>query len=135
MSEFANLLQSCLSQDGHFHHRGHVKLAWLYLKRYPALEAITRFCQGLKHYTQAHGQPDKYHHTLTLAYLLLVLERLGQQGQASWEDFAAANPDLLVWAPGSDALSRYYLAEILDSPQAREHFVLPRLVAGTKVNA
>lgn len=128
MSEFQSLLQGCLSEDGRFHHQGHVKLAWLYLNRYPALEAVGRFCQGLKHYAAAHGQPGKYNETLTLAFMLLVLERLSQQGKTSWEDFAAANPDLLVGKPGFDALSRYYPAEILGSPQAKEHFVLPTLV-------
>jgi hypothetical protein len=41
----------------------------------------------------------------------------------NWDEFAANNPDLLVWKDG--ILSRYYCPETLSSDLARTVFVLP----------
>ena len=38
-----------------FHHRDHVRLAWLYLKTEPPLTALARFAEGLKRFAAAQG--------------------------------------------------------------------------------
>jgi hypothetical protein len=107
-----------------FHHREHVRLAWAYLRERPLLEALPRFVEGLRRFAAAHGVPEKYHATVTWAYLLLIHERMrGAPGMGRFDAFAAANPDLLVWKPS--VLERYYRRETLDSERARGTFVLP----------
>ncbi len=107
-----------------FHHRDHVRAAWLYLKTEPPLAALDRFAEGLKRFAAAHGQARLYHETITWAYLLLIRERMEQEGAgATWEEFAARNPDLLVWKPS--ILDRYYRPETLGSELARRVFVMP----------
>lgn len=109
---------------GEFHHREHVHLAWIYLDRYPALEALQRFTSSLKAFVARHGAADKYHETVTWAFLFLINERRQRAGRSeSWEEFAAANSDLLDWS--ADLLQRYYRAETLSSALARSTFVLP----------
>jgi hypothetical protein len=107
-----------------FHHREHVRVAWLYLKADPPLAALARFATGLQRFAAAHGQAGLYHETITWAYLLLIRERMERDGAgASWAEFAERNSDLLSWKPS--VLARYYQPETLGSELARRVFVLP----------
>lgn len=106
-----------------FHHRDHVKAAWLYLHRYPVHEALQRFCDSLKNFAAVHGKANLYHETITWAYFLLIRERMKRLGSQNWEAFAAANPDLFDWT--NNILKTYYREETLRSDIARQVFVLP----------
>lgn len=106
-----------------FHHRDHVRLAWIYLRRHPALEALTRFAEGLKRFATANGHAGLYHETISWAFLLLIHERMARGSGTSWEEFAACNPELLTWKPS--ILDRYYAPETLGSELARRVFVMP----------
>ncbi len=99
-------------------------MAWLYLTRYQATEAIERYAAGLKRFASAAGAPEKYHETITWAYLLLTHERMGRlASDHTWHEFAQANEDLLDW--NNSVLSRYYTKETLGSSLARKVFILP----------
>ncbi len=109
-----------------FHHREHVRVAFLYLNRYPVLEALLAFSAALRKFAQTHGKPQLYHETITWAYIFLIKERMARSGKRQgWDDFARDNPDLLAWKDG--ILSRYYLPETLASDLARSVFVFPDL--------
>jgi hypothetical protein len=110
-----------------FPHATHVRVAWWYLKRYPLGEALTRFTAALKHFAARHGATGLYHETITVAYVLLIAERLAASRQLSWPDFSAAYPELLARQPS--LLDRYYDEGTLSSPRARESFVMPVRVA------
>jgi hypothetical protein len=103
-------------------HEAHVRLAWRYLMDEPLLTAIARFRDGLRRYAAAKGRPERYHETITIALLLLIAER--RRDDDSWQDFAARNPELLRWP--SPLLRRWYPPELLESPRAREVFVVPQ---------
>ncbi len=122
-AEFLRSFEDCTLPNTSFHHRDHVRLGWLYLRRYPALEALARFVEGLKRFATANGKPGLYHETITWAYLLLIHERMARCEVDTWEEFARRNPDLLVWNPS--VLDRYYEKETLGSELARRVFVLP----------
>ena len=121
-----------------FHHRDHVHVAWLYLRREPllgelrdgsregSLRASERFCSDLRRFAAAKGSPGLYHETVTLAFLFLIRERMLGEPEP-FEDFAARNPDLLCWKPS--ALARYYQPETLESERARHSFLLPDRLA------
>ncbi len=107
-----------------FHHADHVRLAFEYLCRYSALEALERFSNGLKRFAAAQGKAQLYHETITWAYLLLIRERIARAARAqSWPDFAEQNPDLLQWK--GEILTTLYRQETLESDLARHTFVLP----------
>lgn len=107
-----------------FHHEDHVRLAFDYVCRYPVLEAVQRFSDALKCFAAAQGKAERYHETITWAYLLLIHERVARAGRVqSWEQFAECNADLLLWKDG--VLSTLYRRETLDSDFARHVFVLP----------
>jgi hypothetical protein len=119
---FADAFESCSLSE--FHHSDHVRLAWIYLQRYPVLEALERLVAGIRRFAAADGTPELYHETVTWGYLLLIHERLERTGrEISWQEFAAANPDLLVWKGG--LLERGYRPETLASDLAKRVFVWP----------
>jgi hypothetical protein len=114
-----------------FHHREHVRVAWWYLRHDTLTDVLAKFSTALRRYAAAQGKPNLYHETITTAYVLLINERLdGMSRQATWNEFAAQNADLLTWRPS--VLDRYYRPGTLDSERARRTFVLPdRLDAAT----
>ena len=107
-----------------FHHADHVRMAWLYLRSRPVLQAVADFSAALRRLATAHGKPNLYHETITWAYLFLIRERMDRDLECrDWKEFARANPDLLDWT--HPILKRYYREETLKSEQARRLFMLP----------
>jgi hypothetical protein len=116
--------------QGGFRHPDHVRVAWWYLLRYPLPEAIAIFSARLKAFATARGKPEMYHETVTIAYVLLISERLDGAGAASalpWVKFAEEHADLLAWNPS--ILERYYTPSTLWSERARRTFVMPDRLA------
>lgn len=108
-----------------FGHRDHLRVAYLMLEHHPFGEAVARVSASLRRLATAHGAPEKYHETVTLAFMVLINERRGAPGAGpgDWEGFIATNPDLL----DGRLLSRYYRPETLRSERARRVFVLEPL--------
>lgn len=110
-----------------FHHREHVRVAWLYLRREPAGLALERFAADLRRLAASYGKPGLYHATVTWAWLLLVGERASRSEAADSERFLDEHPELLAKQPG--LLERYYRQETLQSDLARRVFLMPDRLA------
>lgn len=122
--EFIEQFEACTLPTERFHHRDHVKLVWLYLQRYPVLETLVRFSEGLKRFAAANGKHNLYHETITWAYVFLIHERTQRMGgKQSWDEFVVDNPDLFDWQ--NNILKTYYHEETLRSELARTVFVFP----------
>jgi hypothetical protein len=123
-TEFIDRFEAGNIPNEDFHHREHILVVWLYLCRYPVLEALYRFTEGLKHFAAVHGKTNLYHETITWAYVFLVHERMRRAGNGqSWEEFVAANQDLMDWK--NSILKAYYREETLRSGLARKVFLFP----------
>lgn len=123
-SEFVAAFEACAIARSDFHHSDHVRLAWIYLREHPLIEAIQRFTTSLQRFAAHHGVPALYHETITWAYLLLIHERMQRTGApADWSSFCTANTDLFTSRPS--ILERYYAPETLHSDTARRTFVMP----------
>ena len=105
-----------------FSHTEHVRVAWRYLRHSSFPEALLRFSTALQRFATAKGAAGKYHETVTVAWMLIVADRLSKARDLRWEEFAAANPDLFVRPSPLDLL---YRTETLSSDRARQGFVLP----------
>jgi hypothetical protein len=86
-------------------------------------QAIAEFATALKAFAVAKGMPKLYHETITWAYLLLIAERLAKAPVEGWDEFAAANRDLLQWKPS--VLDGLYTPETLWCDLARSTFLMP----------
>jgi hypothetical protein len=88
--DFIAQLESCTLPEDRFHHADHLHAAWLYFARFPAEVAIAKFSEVLRSYAASRGKPDRYHQTITWAYLLLLNERIERSGpRATWEQHGA----------------------------------------------
>ncbi len=121
--EFIEQFENCTYPAELFDHSQHVKLAWLYLQRYPPLDALARFTQSLKRFAASLGKASIYHETITWAYMFLIHERMEKGEATEWQKFARHNADLLNWK--ANILQNYYRAETLQSERARRLFVFP----------
>jgi hypothetical protein len=117
------ILDEIVRARGGFGHREHVELAWSYLEVYPIDEAVDRMTAAIRHVAQSHGASDKYHETITRAWLHFVAVHRQRWGAASFEAFLERNPDLL----NRDLVKRFYSRELIFSDAARAVWVDPDL--------
>lgn len=129
-NDLLTAFEDCSLPAAEFHHADHVRVAFLYLCRFPAIEAMRRFSEGLKKFAIHNGKPDRYHETITWAFLFLIRERMAKAARPdeSWEGFAAENADLLDWK--NNVLKTYYSDAMLASDLARTVFLLPDRASG-----
>jgi hypothetical protein len=111
-----------------WHHRQHIKLAYLYLRRYPFDTALARIRERIKAHNQIRGIPDSpergYHETVTQAWLRLVHVTLCEYGCAESADaFYDRSPQLSE----KKILRLFYSRELFMSPRAKKEFVEPDL--------
>ena len=122
--EFLAAFEAGTLPEDLFHHRDHVRAGWLFLQEESPASALERFGSALRRFAARLGKADRYHETITWAYLLLINERMERFGRGrSWPEFAEANADLLTWR--DPVLRNYYRDETLQSDLARKVFVLP----------
>jgi hypothetical protein len=109
-------------------HPEHVRLAYLFVRRHPDFgDAALAFRSALRRYVTAIGRADRYHETLTWAYLALIAERIEREGEeppVDSQQFVARWPELVDHRTGAFAAA-YDVAEITASPLARRVFLLP----------
>jgi len=120
--EFVTALETCRLPNEDFHHRDHIRLAWIYLRQQGFPEAAARLVESIRRYAAHYGAAQKFHQTITMAWLALVEDarRRAPMG-ASFEDLLRAFPELL----NLKALDEYYSSAVLDSAAARDTFVAP----------
>ncbi len=104
-----------------FDHTAHVRAAFLTIQSYGFTRAIPVFCDALKKLTVRFGAVEKYHETITIAFLVLINERLSETPDIGWAEFCAGHGDVF----SRHALDAYYTPEQLKSPNARRVFQLP----------
>ena len=106
-----------------FTHRNHLRAGWLYLERHPLPEAAMYCALTIQKYAARHGAPDKFHLTLTLAFMHIIAGLREQHPAADWESFLAAAPGLQ--SDAQRVIARHYSESLLESEQARRTFVPP----------
>src|SRR5262245_39712037 len=92
--EFLDRFERCDLDE--FRHRDHVRLAWLCLRAYGWAGAAGRVRNGLRRFATHHGVPDKYHETMTVAWLAAVAEAIATTpDETDFDAFVARNAWLL----------------------------------------
>jgi hypothetical protein len=122
--EFLRAFEDLSFPAERFHHREHVRVAWLYLKSSDATRAAERMTAAVRRFANHHGATQKYHHTLTLAWMRLVAVALVETPEGfGFGQFIAAHSEL----GDKNLLSKYYSKELLETSAAREGWVEPDL--------
>lgn len=119
-----------------FPHADHVRLTIVYLNRHGREETKKRLFEGLRRFAVAKGVPEKFHVTMTLAWLDLVDDARRKHPQTrEASELVKACPQLL----DRHALLRFYSSERLTSDEARLRWVPPdrasQIEFGSETNA
>jgi hypothetical protein len=123
--DFVARFQNCTLAKAEFHHADHIRLAFLYLERYGG-DAEARFLDGIRNLAASFGVADKFHYTVTIAWMRVVAAHLGEASGASrqcYADWIARNSHLLA----KDLLAAHYSAERLSNDTARRGWLEPDL--------
>ena len=111
-----------------WHHRAHVKLAYLYLTRHGFELAAAKLRNGIRSYNAAHNVPDLptsgYHETITQFWLRLIQTTVEQYGQlATADEFFDFHPELSQ----KKNHRLFYSPALFMSSLAKREFVEPDL--------
>ncbi|MFE5592816.1 hypothetical protein [Streptomyces sp. NPDC056549] len=120
---FRELMAEAMAATGGFGHREHVHLTWLAVRRVGMPEAVALVGEGIRRTATAAGAPQKFHVTMTRAWVELVARRAGESGPQDFAAFAGAHAELL----DKNLLARFYRPATLASPEARAAWVEPDL--------
>jgi hypothetical protein len=116
--------ESCRLPTAQFHHADHIRLAWILLGQMDEAEATRRIERAIRRYAEHNGIGQKYHQTITLAWMMLVAAaRRATPHAACFDEFAEQHPELLA----VKNLNNYYTSERLASPEARAGWLEPDL--------
>jgi hypothetical protein len=117
------LPEDLLGPAGEFGHREHLRLAWRELREHDREVALARIETAIRHVAEAHGEPGKYHRTMTEAWAALVGYHLAEEPTLAFDAFLERFPALL----DGGLLRRHWSPELLAKPAARAAWVDPDL--------
>jgi hypothetical protein len=104
-----------------FGHREHLELAYTAVRRYGLPRAVDQVCGHLRQLTEYAGKPQKYHHTVSQAWVELVAHHVDDA--PTLEEVLERNPALL----DKRLLMRHYRSTTLASARARQGWCPPDL--------
>jgi hypothetical protein len=119
----AEILDKIIRSRGGFGHREHVELAWSYLRLYPIEEAEGAMRAAIRHVARRHGDEDKYHETMTRAWLHFVAVHTQRWPAESFAAFLERNPALL----DRKLIEHFYSRQLILGASARVAWVDPDL--------
>ncbi len=121
-SVFDELMAEVMSRTVRFGHRQHIEVTWLAVRRFGRVNAVTLVSDGIQRTARYAGAPQKYHATISRAWVELVAHHaIG--GPDSFDAFVTAYPPLL----DKRLLGQHYTSSTLVSTAARTGWVEPDL--------
>ena len=122
-SPFPELMGQVMTTAERFGHRQHVHLTWLAVRRCGTTAAVGLVSDGIQRTARYAGAPQKYHATISRAWVELVGHHAAEHGEDDFTAFASHHGALL----DKRLLARFYRPATLASPQARTGWVEPDL--------
>jgi hypothetical protein len=121
MTVFDELLAEVMASADRFGHRQHVHLTWLAVRRAGVDAAVTLVSDGIQRTARYAGAPQKYHATMSEAWVKLVGHHVMHHHDDGFDAFARNNKALL----DKRLLTRFYQASTLASAAAKQGWVDP----------
>ena len=120
---FDALMAEVMAGATRFGHREHVHLTWLAVRCWGVPEAVGLVSDGIQRTARYAGAPQKYHATISRAWVELVGYHAAESGESYFPAFADHHSALLE----KRLLTRFYRVATLASPRARTGWVEPDL--------
>ncbi|MFB7528956.1 hypothetical protein ACFC0C_12020 [Streptomyces sp. NPDC056178] len=122
-SVFEALTAEVMASAERFGHREHVHLTWLAVQRCGVPAAVGLVSDGIQRTARYAGAPQKYHATVSRAWVELVGHHAAEFGEGDFAAFADHHPALL----DKRLLTRFYRPATLAGPQVKSGWVEPDL--------
>jgi len=106
-----------------FTHEAHLRLAWIYLKKYRERRAIEKLCTELEQFDQIHGDGKKFHKTITVAAVKIVHHWAKNSKSQDFTSFIRAFPRLKN--AFRELLHCHYSVHVLASKKAKVQYMRP----------
>jgi len=120
-TDFDELMTEVMTDTERFGHRQHVQLTWLAVRRHGREAAVDIVSNGIRRTATYAGRPQKYHATVSRAWVELVAHHVDELPDAGFEEYLGHNPALL----DKRLLTRFYSSRTLASAPARTRWVEP----------
>ena len=125
-SDFEQRFQDCSLEPSLFNHEAHVRLAWVYIKKYGEAVAIQKICEDIRRFDQTHGDGNKFHVTLTVASVKAVNHFIKKSSSSSFKAFISEFPRLKT--SFKELLGQHYGFNVLVNEKAKTTYIHPDLV-------
>lgn len=121
--QFARAFERGEIAPAEFDHRAHVRVAWVYVREGPSLDAATtRMRDGIRRFAAAAQASQKYHETITVLWMRLLADAASHlAAPCELVELFAQYPELA----DKDLPLKYYSRERLFSEDARTRWVPP----------
>ena len=124
--EFLRAFFGLTLPNSEFHHRDHLRLAWLAVTRHGSAAAEEVVTRGIQRFAEHHSHGPAYHDTMTRFWVRLVAHAVSDRPEiGDFEEFLAAYPLLL----DKNTPLRHWSREAMFGPDARGAWRDPDLVA------
>ena len=104
-----------------FHHRDHLRLAWIQIRRLGVERASDTVAGAIRRFAAHHGHADRYHETMTCFWVRAVGMGVTRHPTLSFDDLVAAEPHLL----DKNLPYRHWSRERMGSDEARRQWTEP----------
>ena len=106
-----------------FHHRDHLRLAWIQIRRLGLERASESVAMAIRQFAAHHGNADRYHDTMTRFWVRVVGMGINRHPTLPFDDLLAAEPHLL----DKNLPFLHWSRERMRSDEARRRWVEPDL--------
>lgn len=121
--QFLALFEAGQIANQGFHHRDHLRLAWVQLHRLGLKRASDAVAAAIRQFAAHHGRAERYHDTMTRFWLRAVAIGIDRHPELSFDQLLAAEPHLL----DKTLPFRHWSPELMGSDEARRQWVEPDL--------
>ena len=128
--EFLRSFEACTMPLDTWHHREHVKVAYLYITRFGIEAARRKIREGIRAYNAANKVAESptsgYHETMTQAWLSIIHATIEEYGtHATADEFFDSHPQLSQ----KKNLRLFYSRDLFISDRAKREFLEPDLTS------
>jgi len=120
--EFLEAFEDCTLEE--FHHADHIRMAWVYLRKFGYEIGSAKVKEGIKRFAAAKNATTLYHETITEFWIRLVQHVIENYYAETFEKFLGSFPPL----QDSKSIFRHYTKEFLMGANARLTWVEPDVV-------
>jgi len=107
-----------------FHHRDHLRLAWIQIRRLGQERASDTVAGAIRRFAVHHGHADRYQETMTRFWVRVVGMGITRHPTLAFDDLLVAEPHLL----DKNLPYRHWSRERMGSDEAKRQWTEPDLI-------